>query len=232
LPNDDKSKKYSNLYINDGIIYGSNGANKVGAFTSSELEKITDINIRRIMIIPVGIFLDKVSTSEIILKSSSKSIILSSPDGMYQFGFRKSILELPKLPITIEVPTCNGFNIDRALLVKKITRLALTTKEEIGLKMNAKDDVLEIHTTSDRESYEKIGFTRLSGNDPFEFLLECKRFKSILNMFQSTHVNLYIDKTRCTVYNNGDIILEEAGKEAVKKSFIAVGVVTLARPER
>ena len=231
LPGDDKSKKYSNLYIDNGILYGSNGANKVGAFTSSDLEKITGINIRRIMLIPVSSFIDKISIPEVILKASSKSIILSSPDGLYQFGFRKSILELPKLPISIDIPTCNGINIDRNLLLKKITRLALTTKEEIGLKMSVKDDAVEIHTTSDRESYEKIGCTRISGTDPFDFIIECKRFRSTLTMFQADYVNMYIDKTRCTIYNNGDLIFEEAGKEPVKKSFVAVGVITLARPE-
>jgi hypothetical protein len=51
-------------------------------------------------------------------------------------------------------------------------------------------------------------------------------------MFQSDFVNLYVDKTRCTVYNNGDFIVEEEGKDPVKKPFIEVGVVTLARPER
>lgn len=232
LPNDEKSKKYSNLYVDKGILYGSNGANKVGAFSSSDIEGITDLNIRRSMLMPMASFIDKIGSSEVVLKHSSKNIIVSSPDGFHSFGFRKSILEMPKLPISIMVPDANGVNIDRQLLLKKITRLGITSRDELGLKLSVTGDVLSIKTMAERESFERIACTRVCGEEPFEFLLECKRFKVILTMFQSDFVNLYVDKTRCTVYNNGDFIVEEEGKDPVKKPFIEVGVVTLARPER
>jgi hypothetical protein len=53
LPNDDTNKKYSNLFILDGAMYGSNGSSKVGAYVSDELVDM-NVTIRRPMLPSIG----------------------------------------------------------------------------------------------------------------------------------------------------------------------------------
>jgi len=42
----DKDKKYSNLYINEGTMYGSDGNSQIGAFKTPDLDGIPELAIR------------------------------------------------------------------------------------------------------------------------------------------------------------------------------------------
>jgi len=221
---DDSNKKYSNLFILGGAMYGSNGLNSIGAFATSELTEM-DISIRRIMLSPIGNIIDKTGASEITLLETDKLLMVSTPDRLYSFAFRKTTTPVPKLPITIEIPKTDGFNINCTDYMKKLNRLSLTSRDEIAIRMMLNGSILSMETVADRKSKEMITCRRLEGNSPMEFILECKKFKNILNFFHASNVDVYVDKTKCTIYSKASLIIDEKDS----KDFIAVGLVTLAK---
>jgi hypothetical protein len=225
---DDSNKKYSNLFIMDGTMYGSNGSNSIGAFTSTELAEI-NVSIRRQMLAPIGAIIEKTGSSEIVLLETDKLLMVSTVDRLYSFAFRKTTTAAPKLPISTDIPDTDGFNIDRTIYLKKLHRLSLASREEVAIKMQVSGSDLTMETVADRKSRETISCRRLVGEEPLEFLLECIKFKTILNFFQASNLDIYIDKTKCTVYSKAELLIEEKGKEPVKKEFTAVGLVTLAK---
>lgn len=230
LPKDDKDKKFSNLFINNGVMYGSNGHTKIGAFKNDGIADIPNLTLRRQMLSSIVSIIDKTDMSELAVKSSNKLITFSSTDDLYCFGFRKSTIEMPKFPISIDVPELDGLNINRAILLKKLNRLSLASWEDIGIKMVFKDNEnLEMETATDRPSYEHLPCKRISGEQSLDFVIECNKFKRVLSLFQASNIDLYVAKTKCTIYSNAEIIIEEEGKEPIKKPFTAIGLLTLAR---
>jgi hypothetical protein len=226
IPKD--SKKYSNLFISNGALYGSNGANAIGAFANSDFSDM-NISIRRQMLAPIGTLIDTTGTSEIAIFETEKLLMLSTLDRLYSFSFRKTTTPIPKLPISTDIPNCDGFNIDRNAFLKKLNRLALTSRDEIGIKMSINGTGLSMETVADRKSFETLNCRPFKENTAMEFLLECNKFTTILNLFQASNLDMYIDVTKCTVYSKANLVIEEKGKEPIKKEFIAVGLVTLAK---
>jgi hypothetical protein len=233
LPGDDANKKYSNLFIVGGAMYGSNGSNKIGAYASDELADV-DVTIRRAMIPSIGALVEKTDSSEISILETDKLLMFSTVDRLHSFSFRKSTIPVPKLPLSTDVPKALGFNVDRAMLLKKFNRLALTSRDEIGVLMKLSGPDIKMETVADRKSYETTVCKRVSEDSDFEFLLECNKFKSILALFQASNIDVYVEKTKCIIHSKADLLIEDKkptqGAEPVKKSFTAVGLVTLAKP--
>jgi hypothetical protein len=227
LPSDDSNKKYSNLYVVDGVMYGSNGSFKIGAYQSTDLEG-TSITLRRLMIPPIGAVIDITKASEITLAETEKIIVISTKDQLYRFAFRKTTIPVPKLPITMTVPIVDSFTVDRSTLIKKLNRLSLTSKDEVGIKMSISGEVLSLETVADRKSYEKMACKRLVGDKDLNFTMECNKLRGILGFYQASSVDFYIDAIKCTLYSDATLITEEKGKEPVSKKFVAAGVLTLA----
>jgi hypothetical protein len=226
---DDKNKKYSNVYIVDGKVYGANGSSKVGVFINSNFDGVS-ITMRRIMLSPINTFIEKLS-SEIIIKETDKIIVFSSGKGLDNFAFRKSIIDVPKLPISTEVPKVEGFYVDRAILLKKLNRLSLTHNQrnaEFGLKMSVKGNEIVMETIADRKSIEKIACGRISGESLIEFTIDCLKLKDILGLFQAEKVDIYIEKGKCTIFSDAQLVLKE-GESPVTSPFISIGLVTLAK---
>jgi hypothetical protein len=228
LPDKDTNKKYSNLYIVNGIMYGSNGSFKIGAFESTDL-KDTNITIRSLMLPAVNSLIDITSTPEVILSETEKIIVVSTKDQLSSFAFRKTTITVPKLPLSTKIPEMEHFNIDCKILLKKLTRLSLTSNNEIGIKINVSSTDMSMETVADRKSYEKIICKRAPDSESLEFIVESEKFKGILSSFQAPNADLYIDKSKCIIYSNANFIFEESGKEPITKQFIAVGLMTLAK---
>jgi len=228
LPNDDKEKKFANMFFDKGTIFGTNGSYKIGAFQSAEFSGISDLSIRRVMLSPIASMLDKVDSPMIKLSSSEKMIAISLPDDSCTFGFRRSVMTMPKMPVTVDQPTQDGFNINRTTLLKKLNRLAVVSKEDVGLKMALKGTELSIETETDRRSYEKIACQRIIGDSDLEFFMECSKVKTVLNLFQASNVDIHIDKTKCIIRSAAELVVAEGEKET-KKPFISVGLLALAR---
>ncbi len=230
LPKDDKDKKFSNLFIEEGTLYGSDGNTKIGAFKSDDFNSIPELALRRAMLPSIINFVDKTKSSEVTIKSSEKYITFSSEDDLNYFGFRQSIVGKPKLPITTEVPDTDGFNVNCSDFSKKLNRLALSSWEDIAIDSSyGEDQILKMKTLTDRPSYENMECKRISGNNKLDFLIECAKFKNILSLFQAKNVNFYLKARKCTIYSEASIIIEEKDKDPITIPFTAIALLTLAR---
>jgi hypothetical protein len=229
LPGDDKDKKYTNIFINEGAVYGSNGNTKIGAFKSSDLDGMETLALRKTMLSSIIAMIDKTGISNVVIKASDKFVTFSSEDNTHCFGFRKPNVDMPDLPISVKKPETIGFNIDRKIILKKLKRLSLASWESIGIKMIFEKDNLLIETITDRVSQERMPCKHISGEEKIDFILECNPFRSVLDLFKTDEIDMYIDKKKCTIYSEADILVEEEGKEPLNKPFIAVGFMTLAR---
>lgn len=229
LPKDDKNKKFSNLFIEKGVMYGSDGDTKIGAFKSSEFKEIPELSLRKQMLPIIIRMVEKTKISEINIKSSDKYITLSSENDIYYFGFRQSIIKKPKLPISIEIPETDGFNVHRSTFIKKLNRLSLSSWEDIAIDSSyGENQILEMKTLTERPSFEKLPCKRVSGSEKVRFLMECGKFKNVLGLFQAPDVNFYLKERRCTIYSKADIIIEEKDKEPLKKYVTAIALLTLS----
>lgn len=224
----EKDEKFSNLFILNNIFYGANGNTKVGAFTSPDIEGSPNLILRKSILSPLVNMIERADTSEIAIKTSDKLISFSSPDNRHCFGFRKSTTNTPKFPLSTAAPKFPKFNVDRALLLKKLSTLSLTSWEDIGIKMTIKDENLEMETVGDRPSFETIP-CKCDSEEPIYFVIQCEKFKGVLNQFKASNVEVYIAKNKCFLYSDAEIVIEEDKKEPVKKSFTAIGLMTLAR---
>jgi hypothetical protein len=226
----DKDKKFSNLYINNGTLYGSDGNVQVGAFNSSDLEGIPELAIRKQMLSPITTLIEKIKIPEMTIKSSKKYITISSENENYCFGFRQSITKMPKFPISIEIPDTDGYMIGISEFMKKIKRLSLSSWEEIAIIGTFDDNqILEMETYSERPSFERLQCKRIAGNKKVEFLINIKKIKNALNLFQASNANFYFSQKSCTIYSKAEILIAEDGKEITKKPFIAIALLKLDR---
>jgi len=229
LPGDDKNKKFSHLFVTDGVMYGSNGSSKIGAFISPDIEGANKLVIRRSMLQPIVNFIDKTDTSTIIITETDKKLIFFSQDDHFCFGFRKSLIEQPKMPISVEPPNIKGFSIEKGPFIKKINRLSLTSRDDIGIKILVKNNEISMQTISDRPSTEKSLCKAFSENTDLDFVCKCGDLKNLLGLFQASSIDAYIDKTKCIIYSKAELLVEETGKDPTKKPFTAIGLMTLAR---
>jgi hypothetical protein len=229
LPSDE-NKKFSNMFISKGVIYSSNGSNRVGAFESPEFSGISSIIFRKAMLAPIANLIDKTNITDIIIRETEKVIVLFSDDGKYAFGFRKSLVEPPKFPISTELPTFPAIGIDRNILMKKLNRLSITSPGEMAVKFTAENESLSLVTIADRKSFENMPYKSISSKDKLEFSFECKLLKTCLGLFQTPTVDFYIDKSRCTLWSSAELeIIEKDKKEPTRKSFKAIALVSQAR---
>jgi hypothetical protein len=228
LPADDRNQKFARLYIEKDVFYGANGSNKIGAFVSPEFEGLDDLIIRRIMISPVTQMIDRSNPTEISIKDANKHIIFSSDN--YGFGFLKTTDQMIKFPIDTKCPKTDSFNTDLNILLKKLNRLAIVSKGDLGIKMVLKNDGLEMSTLSERPSIENLDIKRLEGDANIEFILEYRLAKSVLNLFHASNVDIFVDSSKCTIWSDAELeITEEDSKEVIKKPFKAIGLISQAR---
>jgi DNA polymerase III sliding clamp (beta) subunit (PCNA family) len=227
---DDKNKKYSNVYIVDGKIYGANGSSKIGAFISPSFEGV-NLVLRRALLSAISTFIDKSATEEVLIKQTEKIIIFSTSKGLDNFAFRKSVIDIPKLPISTQMPKAEGFIVDREALLKKLNRLFLTHNQrnpEFGLKISVKGTDIVMETIADRKSIEKITCERISGNGALDFTIDCIKLKDVLSLFSAERVDVYQEKGKCTLYSDAQIVIKE-GEPPITSPFISIGLVTLAK---
>jgi DNA polymerase III sliding clamp (beta) subunit (PCNA family) len=219
--------KFGYLFIKDGIMYGTDGALKVGAYSGPSFEKIEKLTLRRTMLSPILSFLDDVGSS-VELKITKKKVVLSSMDNKAYFGFRSSTAEPVKLIASMDRPTTAGFNVEKNALSKKVSRLGYTTKEDPGLKLEFSDTELSLSTVTERKSFEKISCKRISGDGPLDFHIGCRVFEFALDTIQTEDIDIFATKG-CLLYSKGKILVEEDDKKSVEKSFTAIALLALSR---
>ena len=229
---DKKSAKYNNSFISEGVIYGSNGSNRVGAFKSDDLAKIFKLTIRPQMVNPILNFIDGLSQDQVSFRESEKMVLFTAVDSSSGFGFRKSTVDMPKMPITLEVPDMDGIYVNRRELIKKVNRISVALRggsEVKGVEMKVDGDTLNINTVADRKSVERIVCKRITGTEPLHFILDCGGLKKALSQFLADNIDIYSSPKvkKCFLYNAGELLIGE--KDPVKKPFISVCLLGVAR---
>jgi DNA polymerase III sliding clamp (beta) subunit (PCNA family) len=224
----DEKNKFANTFIREGVFYGTNGQTKIGLFQSPDTAKIFSMTIRKQMIGALLNFMDKINQDNVCLKDTEKKCIITSPDGSCGIGFRKSSVEAPKIPISPEMPTEDGLIVDREMFLKKISRLAIVAKGDIlSLTVTVNGQTLSLQTNSDRKSVESMSCIRIGTDTPMTFLIECQQFKSILSMFLTPKIKVFIIKSTCMIFSEADILIGE--KDPIKKSYLEVARLSLPR---
>lgn len=241
LPQDDKNKRFAGMYMTEGVLYGSNGSNKIGAFENSDFKDLESLFIRRVMLSDIVGLIEKTDTDDVAIKSSSKMIGIFSPDGLYGFGFLKPTEDMSKFPMakitmTLDRPSCDGFNIDKGPLIKKLNRMAVTADADVTIKFDLLKSAenttgtIEMSTVCERPSTESTSCKRLSGTEDFPFALEYRFLKGVLGQFQASNIDIYVDTQKCTIISEAEIEIEGPEKDKpIRKPFKEVAFLSVSR---
>lgn len=214
---DDKNK-YSNMFIKEGILYGSNGHSIVGACLSPDLKKIFTLTVRRPMISAILSLIEKMDLNQVCIKETDKMLVFTSEDNQSGFGFRKSNQEMPKMPITVtSAAVGKGISIDRTTLIKKITRLSTTLRgEKLGLSLVAEGDVLTMQTLTERKSVERMPCKRNDGsNASVRIVMECPMLKSILSSLITPAVEFIVDSNSYYIFSVAELLIDGTDKKPI-----------------
>lgn len=229
LPPDDRNQKFARMYVEKGVMYGSNASNKIGAYLSPALEGLDGLIVRRPLLSSLCQMIDKINPTDINVKDANKHIIVMTPDDSFGFGFLKTTDNMIKFPISIQKPDTDAFTIDRNLFLKKLNRLAITSGNELGIKMKLRSTDIEMNTILERSSVENIDVHRFIGKDDVEFIVDYRLAKAILGLYQASNLDIFVDKSKYTIWSEAELEIQEENKEITKKSFTAIGLVSLAR---
>ena len=191
------NNKFSNAFISNGIIYGTNGNNKIGAFTSPDLEGLNELVIPEIMLSPIASLIDKPDTLSI--RTTSTHVLIADSDLTTVFGFTKPQVKIPRIPIDIKEPQdSTGAEINVNLLLKKIERLKITGDADLGLTLSLVSDKIILSTLQDRSSKDSMICKKI-GTEDKDTIIKCRVLEDILNAFSSVHkgtyeIKMFLDK--------------------------------------
>jgi|GEM_PF-5400144 hypothetical protein len=226
---DQKNLKFSNLFISQGIMYGSNGVNKVAAFTSPVLAGLDEIILPLSILSPVINFLDITNTKNIIIGTTSHHIFIKDGNNN-SFGFSKVQVPIPKMPITIEEPNFPGWSLNRKDLLKKLARLRLSKDAHIGIKGTFSENQLQLETVSDRDSKDFVPCVSYKGDVTQEagFFTECKIFENAIDQFKNDTIKIFINK-RIFIHDNANIETIEKDGSTIRVPFSNSAVIAFSR---
>jgi hypothetical protein len=217
--------KFNNVYFSDGVIYGSNGNNQAGAYTSSEFSGLTDLIFPSSAIDLLTNIINKLDFLEVTIKTTSNAIVICSSD--YSFGFTKIQVAMPKIPISVDEPTISGWKIEKKPLLKKINRLQTSGESGMGIDMCFSPSKLDLVTKAERPSKETLP---CNGSEEAIFTADLWLVEKILGLFEGESLSIYPGKRRINLYTNGNInIMDKDGERQIP--FSCSALVALAAEE-
>jgi len=226
---DPKNRKFSCMFVANGIMYGANGSNRVGAFKNTDLDGIEPLAFRQISLVPIITMINRLDPLNLQIMTTSKIIALFTTDNSMGFGFLKTNEEMPSFPIELSAPKTDNFTItDRTLFSTKLSRLAIAAGNSVGIKMSLSNTGLELSTIAERSSTEHMACKRNSGNETKDFIVDYRHFKLVMGLLQTDGVDVYVDERRCHIFSDGELEIKEKEKTS-KKSYRSVAVFSLAR---
>lgn len=245
LPNKEDTN-FSCVYLSKGVLYSSNGFNKVGAYTSEDWKDIETLVLRQAMLDSITQLIDRTDFINISIFSSSKFIGFFSEDKETGFGFLKTTQEMPKFPINLERPDSGGFTVDRNALQKKLHRFQIAEGTEFSvnftLRGNSEESFLDMRTLNDRASSETMPCVRIKGSENKEFLVKYNHLNTLVKVFQTPEIDLYLTDIMLSVFSEAVLEIDEKvmtrkddtdeaieEKRTIKKPFKSIGVFSLAR---
>lgn len=225
----DKHPKFSNMFLSKGVMYGANGSNKVAAFQSPDLDELDELVFPLVSLPAISNMITMLDLQEITIGSSSNHIFISSEKKDFIFGFSKIQLSAPKLPITIDEPDFDGWEIDRSIFIKKLTRLLLSGDPAIGIRLNFEDSKISMETVIDRPSKDVMVSKRLKGSSIIKEIYEIRALQTVLTHFGGEKIFLYI-KNKIVFRSVGELEFLEKGI-TVKRPFTSIAAVAPSRED-
>jgi hypothetical protein len=191
---------------------------------SSELAGLTELIFPGSIIPQITNIIVKLNFLEVMVKTTSNTIILTSSDSKFSFGFTKVKGTIPKIPITTEEPKDNGWEVDKNVLLKKISRLQVSGESGMGIEMCFTPSRLDLVTKSERPSKETMP---CNGKEESIFLADCWLVEKILSLFEGDVLSIHSGKRRINLFSKGIIEIQETN--SVKQvSFSCSALMALA----
>lgn len=228
----EENKRYDFVIINKGVMFSSNGLNKMGFFVASEMKSISNFKIRKVVIPTLIYMLGKIDSDQIIIGEQDNNIIVRTPDKTIYFGFLKSAVESPKISLDMLKKEGPYTLVNRIELNKKLKRL-YSTKTSIagsgieltlsGAGSNAKIDLALLANLKARES---LDCERIDDDSPGDqqHIMDCNLFENAVSSFVGDTLNLYIN-TAAPFFR----IYEVVKNEEKDYKYITVGVGSYSR---
>lgn len=224
---DNKDKRFSNMYITQGIIYGANGSNKAGAYSNPELEGLDELVFPLTTFTAITNMIETLDLKDVLIRTSSNQIFISSLKKDFIFGFTKVQVKMPKMPIITDEPSDPGWSFNRKAALKKLSRLHLTGDAKLGVKFEFTKSSIQITTIADRPSKDQLPCTDIKESCDLSCILECRLLESVLDQFDSENVTFYVSK-KAVIYSN---TLNEIVEDGIKtvETYVNAAAVSLSR---
>jgi hypothetical protein len=232
-----KDQKFSNMYITKGVMYGSNGNNKAGAFTNPDLADLDELVFPLSTFTAISSLIEILvpdkggnsSVQDIVIGTSSNHVFISSPAKDFIYAFTKVQTKMPKIPITVDEPNLDGWKIDKNAFLKKLGRLQLTDIKA-GLKCTFSEDKIQLYTIAERASKDFLSCTKIKDSKEMTCITECRLLIEVLKQFGGNEIDFYV-KNKIVLYNKADLEFLVQGKK-VMKPFICAAAISLSREEK
>lgn len=228
----EENKKYDFVIINKGVVFSSNGLNKMGFFVASEMKPISNLKIRKVVVPTLIYMLGKIDSEQVIVGEQENNVVVHTPDKSVYFGFLKSSVESPKISLDMLKKEGPYTVVNRVELSKKLKRL-YSTKTSIsgsGIELNLSgagaDAQIDLALLANLKARETVACERVDDESPDEqqHILDCKLFENAVNSFVGDTLNLYIN-----VDSPFFRIYEVVKNEEKDYKYITVGVGSYSR---
>jgi hypothetical protein len=224
-----KDRKFSNMYITKGVMYGSNGNNKAGVFSSPDFKDLDELVFPLTTFSAIASLIETLDLQDLLISTSSNSIFISSPAKDSIYGFTKVQIKMPKIPITIDEPSFGGWAIDKNAFLKKLGRLELSGDSKMGIRCEFSDNKINFSTLADRSSKDSMFCTKIKDPENTSCLTECRLLENALSQFGGNEVDFYI-KNKIIMFKKGELEYTVKGVKGIQP-FTNAAAVSLSREE-
>lgn len=230
LPAKEEGRNNDYLILHEKVVYGGNGINRRGYFVSNEFSNIKNLKIRKLVVPALLSCLDKLETEKVTIFENSKIVGLEI-DNKFFFGFLKSDIVPPKMPLDFLKKDGPFTRVNKNVLVKRLDRLVVanTSLGRVGIKVKLSgfkaDAKISLSLLDELESTEEISCERVNdeSHEEFDHIVEYKMLKEMIGVFSSGEdIDFYINKL------DRAFKIYEVGKVEEEK-YIAVGAGSYAR---
>ena len=226
---DPKNKNFSNLYISNGVFYGSNGNNLAAAFSCPDLAGLDELVIPNSTIQSIGNMIGKLDLQDIIIQTTSNNILFSSSDKNHTFGFTKVNAKMPKIPISIKDPEGSGWTFNKNILLKKLSCFHVTGDANLGVKGSFSSDSLQLLTVYERSSKDSMACKKIAGDD-VSFVTQCRLLEIALKQFGGSELNIFVNK-KIILHSKAEFEITEKDNK-ILKPFTSAAAIALFREEK
>lgn len=232
LPLKEDGKNNDFIIINNKVCYAGNGRNRRGYFVCKHFAGFSNLKIRKAVVPHIISDLEKLTGENVVIIENPKIIAIKSEVDGFLFGFLKSEVQPPRIPLDFLKKEGPFTRIHKNSLIKRLDRLILGVANpgSIGIKIalsgDADDAHLKLSLLNELDCMEDIPCSRVSDDsaEDIESLVEYKMFKEILSSIESTDViDLYINSSTERAFKVYFVGVENNEK------FIAVGAGAYAR---